>query len=97
MSPRLREYVRASELARVIEEWLDGGEERSINGLARRVGVSKRAITKILHRERPYVSVYLADRVMVAIDRHICELAVLMRAASENKRQPERRRLEAVR
>ena len=74
-----REYVRTGELARAIEAWLAADETRSYHALAESAGVSPRAVSKGLNHERPYQTVYLADRLMTVMDRSIDELRVVRR------------------
>ncbi len=76
----------------MIEDWLNENGS-SIDHLADKAGVSARAITKTLRRERPFQNIFFADKVLVAIERHICELKVLNRPASANTRGKEKPRL----
>ena len=92
MSERTYEYVRSIDLARLIEDWLRR-KEMSIDNFAERAGVSARAITKTLRRERPYQSIFFADKVMMAMDLHICELKTVSKPSSANGRENAKRRI----
>ena len=66
----------------MIEEWLADSGERTYHHLAERAGVSPRAVSKVLRRERPYQTVYLADRLLLAMDRSLAELEIIKKGAS---------------
>lgn len=74
----LREYVRSSDLAELIEEWTRVNDSH-YHELARRAGVSPRAISKILNNERQFQTVFLADRLLVAMDRHLIHVDTVWR------------------
>ena len=75
-------HVRTEDLARVIEEWLACDEQRNYHHLAERAGVSPRAVSKVLRRERPFQTVHLADRLLLAMDRSLAELEIIDKDAS---------------
>lgn len=77
---RRPEYVRTAELAREIRVWLDADETRNYHALAEAAGVSPRAVSKVLNIERPYQTVFLADRLMTAMDRGVEELHIVRRS-----------------
>jgi hypothetical protein len=86
------EYVRTSELAREIEAFFDEHEDAHPHQLARRAGVSPRAISKTLARERPFQTVWFADRIMLAMGRHISELRTHFLEPKQNKSRCRRQR-----
>jgi len=85
--PTLREYVRSCDLAECIEEWVNAKpEERSYSLLADAAGVSTRAINKVL-TATPYVqTIFLADKLMTAMDRHVIELDTVKLAIRKDMR-----------
>lgn len=68
-----REYVESGQLAQMIESWL-GKEGNSQEALADMAGISRRAISKVLVRERPYQTIWLADKIVCAIDEDLSYL-----------------------
>ena len=78
-SDAAREYVRSRQLASEIESWLAADEDRTYHRLAELAGVSPRAVSKILTGVRRYQTVYLADRLMMAMDRNITQLPTVRR------------------
>lgn len=83
---RKREYVHTEQLAARIEEWLvkHAAAGETLQSLARAAGVSPKAIRKILARERPYQSVWLADKLLIATGGSLYELDTVWLQPSQN-------------
>ena len=83
------EYVRSSELAERISGWLSRHALEGENHctLARRAGVSPRAISKVLAGEREFQTLWLADRLMNAMNGHVAELEVVWHQARAPRRR----------
>lgn len=81
---KVHEYVRTRELADQIRRYLNEHDTNNYE-LARRAGVSPRAITKVLNMERPYQTVRFADRIMLAMGQHISELETVFRRRKQNR------------
>lgn len=79
------EYVRSRDLAMLIEAHIAEHEDSNVHELARRAGVSPRAITKVLRFERNYQTLWFADRIMLAIGGHINELDTVRIAPKQNR------------
>jgi hypothetical protein len=70
---KLREYVSSSDLAAEIDDWVRTNDQ-NYHRLAERAEVSPRAVSKVINGDRPYQSVFLADRLMRAMGRYIYHL-----------------------
>lgn len=68
-----KEFVPSAALADEINEWVKRNES-SYHELARRSGLSPRTVSKILHGETRYQSIFTADSLMLAMRKFIYHL-----------------------
>jgi hypothetical protein len=69
-SDKKREYVLSRHLAAEIEAWVVANNS-NYHQLARRAQLSPRALRIILGRQRRYQTIFLADRLMIAMGKYI--------------------------
>lgn len=73
----VREYVRSKEVAGIINTWMNKHPECGVRDIAKAAGLSLKTVSAIYGQQRPLISLFLADKVLVSIGHNIEEVEIV--------------------